>query len=210
MQAGLAVLVVAGMALSLSRTAMWKNDGTLYRQILADFPGCYTAQYGLSAWLLSEDPPDVAGAIDHARKAVAIAGSHPVSVAGRLSLAVAYEYGTSGVRYAEGAQLEKASVIYRQVVEEHPERWDIHFILTIVLEKQDRLVDALPHLEAVLRLRPDLPMRPWVLLKSAWGHGRLGSTDRAVELLELLISEFPASAEANEARAQLRRLEPQE
>lgn len=169
---GVAVIaVVAGAVVSIWRCTQWRDNGVFYRAIVTAEPRCPTAHVSLGTWLASVGPRDLDRAREHYRRAIEITGDSPQSFAARLNLAISYELGETGTRYAgPGVDLVRSVRIYRELIERHPARSEPLLNLAIVLDRQGR------HAEAARRYRDFLERFP--------GHGRADAVRERLEQIE--------------------------
>ncbi len=152
--------LTAGYAgLTLSRIPAWKDNGTFYRALLEAEPRCYTAHFGLGAFIAQEEkgPGHMEQAREHFREAISIAGAHPRSAAARMNLGISYEYPPEGERFGPGADFPKAIETYRELIAIDPARWDARLNMAADLMRLGRREEARSHFLEVAKLNPNFP-----------------------------------------------------
>lgn len=129
-----AVWLVAGLVITVRRIPAWRNDGTFHTALLAEVERCYTSEYSLGAWKasngLSLDEARV-----HFQRAIDIAGPTDRSISARTNLATSYEFGPSGQRYGDDADLDRALAVYAQALALKPDSGTAHINAAIVCDR---------------------------------------------------------------------------
>ncbi|MCI0339922.1 MAG: tetratricopeptide repeat protein [Planctomycetales bacterium] len=157
---GALLFILLGYAgLALSRVPAWRNNGTFYRALLEESPRCYTAHFGLGAFIAQEEkgPGNMERARERFREAIAIAGAHPRSAAARMNLGISYEYPPEGERFGPGADIAKAIETYRELIAIDPARWDARLNMAADLMRLGRREEAREHFREVVKLNPNYP-----------------------------------------------------
>jgi len=97
-------------------------------------------------------------------------------------------------------QPEKATSQYKRALELDPTRWGCRLRLVRLLLDQRNPVEALPHLEVLIRSRPD---DYELLLALAQCHQLEGEEQQAIHLTDKVLASHPESVEALSLRGQL-------
>jgi tetratricopeptide (TPR) repeat protein len=159
----LVVGIMGGVGLSVWRARTLRNNGTFYRAVIAEAPGCVAAHHNLGAWYATGRRPDLDKARDHYAEAARIAGETEQGFTARLNLAITCEMNSSGERYGRGAPVRRAEEIYRELIEVAPDRADAYLNLAILLERRGLPAAALGRYREFLSRAPDHPRRDEVL-----------------------------------------------
>ena len=170
-----ATWAIAAFGLTLARLPAWRSNRTLYESVLRESPGCYTATYGLGAWIATRDR-DTSLAREWFERALAIAGRNERGVAAWMNVAQTYEWAPlRGERYGAGADLPRALQEYEAILAVVPDAPAAHLNAGVVCEKLGRHADALHHFDRLIAgqaVHPDLHAWQAKAAELAWRLGR--------------------------------------
>ena len=197
--------ILAGCAITMSRLPALRDNGTFYRALLREVPGCYTARYGLGSFLAQQQPPDYAGAREQLEAALAITGETARGHAAMMNLAILAEHAPDGTRRGVGARLDEAIAWYRRALAVH-ETWDASLNLAIDLEHLGRTREAAPYFAAAALLNPAHPQVALLHLKAGMGYAELGNRLRARTHLQEFLARDPQHPDVPRVRDALARL----
>jgi tetratricopeptide (TPR) repeat protein len=147
-----------------SLTPVWRNDETLWRAVLTDFPDFARGHYGLGFALAQTG-----------RTQEAI-GEYMQAV--RLQPNFAEVHNNLGVAFLQLGRAQEAVAEYEQALQIKPDYADAHYNLGIALEQTGKTEEAIAQFDQALRIRSD----------SAEAHDKLGialaQAGRASEAME--------------------------
>lgn len=173
-----AVLTLALAVASHRRAAVWRDDGTLWRDVLATYPDTPKAHEYLAFHLAEQG--DGPGALAHMEEAARL---EPESASLHLNLGALY--GNLG-RHAE------ARAAFERCVRADPDSVEAHTNLGLALARAGELGPAEQHLRRAAELAPGYPP---ALLPLARLVARRGAQAEAVALLERALQSAPWSPE---------------
>jgi len=144
LQVGMALLLTAGPlgVATYARNLVWKDDLTLWRDVVAKSPWNVRARHNLG--FACETKGDLDEAIGQYREAI------------RLVPGVADAHYTLGNAYRVAGQLDDAAREFREAIRFDPGRADAHNNLGAVAQKQGDLEEAIREYREALRLDPSI------------------------------------------------------
>jgi tetratricopeptide (TPR) repeat protein len=198
--AGVAILTLLGAGLSVRRCIQWRDNGTFFGAVVAEAPRCFSAQYSLGSWYALQNPADLPRARRHFAEAVRIAGRSPDAFVARLNLA--WCYGRGDAR----EDLDEALRLYQELLEDEPQRCEVHRGIADVLLRVGEEQEALEHYERALELDSELEGAAELLLHCAAQRERLGDARQAQRHYRRFLERFPDHAQRDRARQRLEQL----
>jgi Tfp pilus assembly protein PilF len=156
------------------QTLVWRNDESLWRGVLTQFPDSGLANEMLAEALMSEN--QVAEALEYARQALILApsaeshrnlglflvraGKRPEAVrefeeALRIRPEYAEAHCNLGVLLQDLGKFEDAIAHYQQALRIKPNYEDAHYDLGVALVRQGQMTEAMAQWEEALRIDPD-------------------------------------------------------
>jgi tetratricopeptide (TPR) repeat protein len=197
-----AVVIVSllGAAVSARRCLQWRDNGTFFSAVVAEAPRCFSAQYSLGSWYALQTPPKLPQARTHYAEAVRIAGRTPAAFIARLNLGACYG------RSHSPQDLQEAVRLFRELLEDEPQRWEVHWNIADVLQRLGKHQEALEHYERTLELHAGIEGAAELLLNCAAQRERLGDTRRAEQHYRRFLARYPDHPERDRARQRLEQL----
>ena len=142
-RAGLAGLLVAELFFfgirTRAETPVWRNDETLWRGVLAQFPNSELADELLAQALLNQGRIDEA--LAHAQHAVKVAPS-------------AETHRNLGIGLTRMGRIPEAIAEFTLALQLNPNLADAHYNLALAWLRQDKLTEAIEQWEQALRIQP--------------------------------------------------------
>jgi tetratricopeptide (TPR) repeat protein len=221
---GLAALLIGELFFfgirTRAQTLVWRNDETLWRGVLVQFPDSDQANEMLAQALLNENR--VTEAIGFARHAVEVAPS--AETYRNLGIALAQDGKTTeaieefnralqlkpgmadthfylGIALARLNRVPEAIIEWKQTLRIDPDHAEAHANLGVALEGASKLEEAVGHYEQALRIRPDLAVVHYDLGNALV---RLRRVPEAIRHYEEAVRLKPDYSEAQRALARLR------
>ena len=140
--AGLLVCELCSFGLRTRRQIpVWRNDETLWRAVLVQFPNSGLANQMLTATLLRQHR--IPEAVEYGQRAV------------RIAPEVAESHNDLGAALYLTGKVEEAIAHFEQALRIKPDYADAHYNLGVVFERAGRLQDAIGQYEWALRIKPD-------------------------------------------------------
>ena len=143
--AGIGVLVGSGLALSLARYPIWRNEHSLWSHTLVDSPGSFRAHNNLAQALLLDGEPSRAE--HHYRMALERVPRH-------ARVTVLCDLGAARLQLSRH---EAAEQVLREALASEKADGSCRFNLGVALLKQGRQTEAAEEMEAAIRERDNLP-----------------------------------------------------
>ncbi|HXI82939.1 MAG TPA: tetratricopeptide repeat protein [Verrucomicrobiae bacterium] len=146
-----------------AQTLVWRNDETLWRGVLAQFPNSDLANEMLAQALLNENR--IPEALVHAQHAVEVAPS-------------AETHRNLGIALTQAGEIQEATDEFNLALQLKPDMADAHCRLGVFLQREGKYEEAIRHYEQALQTDPDY----------ADAHYNLGTAlvrlDRMTEAME--------------------------
>jgi tetratricopeptide (TPR) repeat protein len=127
-------------SLTYHQAKVYRDAGTLWTDTLAKNPDCWMGENNLASFL--HDSGDSAGAIEHARRSLAIKPDH------------AEAYNTLGVVMARLGRTAEAEHNYAAALRSKPKLVAAHMNLGVLLARTGRHADAIGHFQTAAELSP--------------------------------------------------------
>ncbi|MGA2137768.1 MAG: tetratricopeptide repeat protein [Verrucomicrobiia bacterium] len=119
---------------------VWRNDETLWRGVLAQFPNSDLANEMLAQTLLNQER--IPEALEYAQRAVRVAPS-------------AETHRNLGIALTQAGRIQEAIGEFDLALQLKPDLADAHHNLALALLRLGRVPEAIGHWEQALRLKPD-------------------------------------------------------
>jgi tetratricopeptide (TPR) repeat protein len=122
------------------QTLVWRDDETLWRGVLAQFPNSDLANEMLAQSLLNQNR--IPEAVGYARRAAEVAPS-------------AETHRNLGIALTQAGEIQEAIGEFNLALQIKPDMADAHCHLGVVLQREGKLDEAIGHYEEALRVNPD-------------------------------------------------------
>ncbi len=123
-----------------AQTSVWRNDETLWRGVLAQFPDSDLADEMLAQALLNQNR--VPEAVGYARRAAKVAPS-------------AETHRNLGIVLAQAGKTPEAISEFKLALQINPDLADAHCHLGVVLQREGKFEEAVGHYQQALRMNPN-------------------------------------------------------
>ncbi len=141
---GLAVLLMGELFFfglrTRAQTLVWRNDETLWRGVLAQFPNSDQANEMLAQTLLNQNR--IPEALAYAQHAVEVAPS-------------AETHRNLGIALTQAGKVQEAIGEFNVALQIKPDMADTHCLLGVALQREGKLEEAIGHYQEALRVNPD-------------------------------------------------------
>jgi hypothetical protein len=176
-----AILVAFG-GMTLTRSRVWKDDLTLYRDLLRTTPGLVSAHYNLGTKLI--ETGDLEAAIFHLEQAVGLAPDQALFT------------NNLGLAYFRAGRSTEALATYRRALELDPTMWEAWDGISAVLIRAGRLEEGIEACRRSISIRPENPTAHLNLIVGLARSGRHDEARAELDVLERLSPEFAARGRA--------------
>ena len=182
-----AALVLAMSAATLARVPVWKDDATLFTDMVRRSPDEYVVQHDLGAALLLAG--DRAGSLAAYRRAVALAPTHEPSLR------------ALGVAEGAAGNLEASYDLLRRAVAADPRRPEAHCNFAVIAAHRGEFGLAETHYRRALELRPDYALAMAGLCETLAARGDAEGARRQLATLQRLDPRLAAETQRRLAGA---------